>query len=439
MALTAHQQEKFDEIVNLLHKGHTRIILKGSAGVGKTYLVAQLVKHFKSDRTLNPNYNNGHVFVTAPTNKALAVLMGKVDAAVDFSTIHSALKLKRHIDSKTGRVSFVKAFSREDNFRNAKIAVIDETSMLNTEIEGGYVIEPNTNEQVYMRGHLDDYNFPIIYIGDDKQINPVGEAFSPVFSKGYPEVELTEIIRQGNGNPIIELSRDIDMIFFKSPHLIDGKGYVYDNDKEGLIRDLAEVNGTDEMKFLAFTNLEIDSMNKAVREYRYGKPKKIEKHETIVFNSPFGEFYTNKEVKVLDVEVITDKMPVPKHNTRFDYTGLPINQTDFIKMKYYKINGQIQVVHEDSERVYKSIVDTLKYNCAKLGWNWKSKFYFEELFADIKYNHAITVHKSQGSTYKTSIINVGNILFNKNAEERQRLLYTAVTRASDLVILNNVK
>lgn len=45
----------------------------------------------------------------------------------------------------------------------------------------------------------------------------------------------------------------------------------------------------------------------------------------------------------------------------------------------------------------------------------------------------------QGSTYKETIINIGNIQFNKNAAEKQRLLYTAITRASNLVILNNVK
>lgn len=434
MALTPHQQEKFDEVVALLRNGHTRIILQGSAGVGKTYLVGELVKFLKKDYTINPNYNNGEVFVTAPTNKALAVLMGKVNANVQFSTIHSALKLRRYVNPKTGQVSFTKAFSRQDDFRQAKLAVIDETSMLNTAIEGGYDEANN-----YIRGYLDDYNFPIIYIGDNKQINPVGEPFSPVFHKGYPVVELTEIIRQGEGNPIIDLSRDIDMMFFKIPKLVNGNGYVYDNNKAGLIDMLAEVNGTDEMKYLAFTNLDIDDMNKLVRERRYGNPKKVEKEETLVFNSPFESFYTNKEVKVEELEVITSNIPVPKQNTKFDREGKPINNTDFIKMKYYRVNGAFNVVHEDSQKIFKSVVDSLKYNCSKLGWDWRGKFFFEELFADIKYNHAITVHKSQGSTYKTSIINVGNIMFNKNAEERQRLLYTAITRASNLIILNNVK
>jgi hypothetical protein len=76
--------------------------------------------------------------------------------------------------------------------------------MLNSDFIGG---NPTRTPQPY----LADYPFPIIFIGDNKQLNPVGEQVSPVFVQGYPKVELTEIIRQGEGNPIIELSRDLDI------------------------------------------------------------------------------------------------------------------------------------------------------------------------------------------------------------------------------------
>lgn len=44
----------------------------------------------------------------------------------------------------------------------------------------------------------------------------------------------------------------------------------------------------------------------------------------------------------------------------------------------------------------------------------------------------------QGSTYKQVIMNVRNMNLCKSPKERKRLLYTGVTRASELLILFNV-
>lgn len=431
--LTPHQTDAFNRIINFIKGGEKRVLLKGSAGTGKTFLVKELADFIVRDWSINPNYNNGEVYVTAPTNKALSILQGKITSKVEFKTIHSALKMKMYTDAKSGQRKFIKpksSYNNKNPFEHAKACFVDECSMLNSEFIGG-------NEKVTVP-YLQDYTFPIIFTGDSAQLNPVLEEFSPVFHQGYPEVELTEIIRQGKGNPIIELSRDIDLIYFKKPKVIEGKGYVYSNNKQSLIDNLAEVNGTDDLKYLAYTNNDIDSMNQLVRERRYGNPKRIEKDETIVFNSPYGNFFTNKEVKVESVEVIIDDISVPKEKTRYE-NGLPITDIDSIKIKYYRINDAINVIHEHSDDVFKAISTTLKENCNRHGWNWNGYFFFVEQFADIKYNHAITIHKSQGSTYKESILNIGNIAFNKNAAEKQRLLYTGITRASNLVILNNVK
>lgn len=470
--LTEHQEGIRQQVIGALKAGEKRINVIGSAGVGKTVLAGALIEDLKRDRTLNPNFNNGLIFCTAPTNKALAVLQSKVRSEVEFKTIHSALKMAMgQPDKKTGMRKFirVKQYGKNSNeFEYCRADVLDECSMLNTEL----------------LWYLKDYKFPIIFIGDSKQINPVGEAFSPVFMgspihigtmdecneiaqsckhpfhivpvppiiretmgevgfvlyEEHPTFELTEIIRQGEGNPIIDLSRDIDLINFKIPRLTsEGKGYTYDNNLAGIISDLAEVNGTDEMKYLAWTNVDIDEMNKLVRERRYGNPAKIEREETIVFNSPFGSFYTNQEVKIDDMEIITDFVEVPKYDTRYNIEKIAINATDRIKMKWYRLNNKIEIVHEDSEDIFKKVITTLDTNCKTQGWPWVGFYKFKERFADIKYNHAISVHKSQGSTYKNTVINIGNINFNKNLEEKQRLLYTAITRASDLVILNNVK
>jgi len=47
----------------------------------------------------------------------------------------------------------------------------------------------------------------------------------------------------------------------------------------------------------------------------------------------------------------------------------------------------------------------------------------------------MTVHKSQASTYHTVILDVKDAMKDRDTKERQRLLYTAVTRASNNLIL----
>ena len=51
-------------------------------------------------------------------------------------------------------------------------------------------------------------------------------------------------------------------------------------------------------------------------------------------------------------------------------------------------------------------------------------------YLEVDYGYALTVHKSQGSTYDDVFIEYGNLLANKKDAEKYRLLYTAITRSS---------
>jgi len=49
-------------------------------------------------------------------------------------------------------------------------------------------------------------------------------------------------------------------------------------------------------------------------------------------------------------------------------------------------------------------------------------------YLEIDYGYALTIHKSQGSTYDDVYVEYNNILSNSKEEERNKLLYTAITR-----------
>jgi hypothetical protein len=49
-------------------------------------------------------------------------------------------------------------------------------------------------------------------------------------------------------------------------------------------------------------------------------------------------------------------------------------------------------------------------------------------YLEVDYGYALTVHKSQGSTYDDVYVEYNNILSNMKEDERNKLLYTAITR-----------
>ena len=51
-------------------------------------------------------------------------------------------------------------------------------------------------------------------------------------------------------------------------------------------------------------------------------------------------------------------------------------------------------------------------------------------YLEVDYGYAITVHKSQGSTYNDVFIEYNNITANTKDTEKYKLLYTAITRSS---------
>lgn len=415
--LSSHQDEKRISVMDALKQGRKRVVLQGSAGTGKTTLVNFIIEEF-TEMMLS-----GSIYIAAPTHKALSVLKSKInmeeekDDPVKFCTLHKGLKLKPFTNEQTGKRSFVQSFRKNDKpFKGCRLLVIDESSMINSD----------------MLKLLEQYDFPIIFIGDEKQVNPVKEIHSPVFHQNWFTVELTEIVRQGEGNPIIELSNNLSSIHTGEQQIIgtgnDRHGYLYNYERQKVIYKLSEVNGTDDLKYIAWTNDEVDAINSSVRANVYGTPALLEADETIVLNRQYvinedNILYNNQNLLIEELSI--SNKTIHKGGEAFHY-------------KVYIINDQISALHEDDIFKFRQDCRVVKGMAIKRDITWVEYYEFLETFLDFKYNHAITAHKSQGSTYKDAIVNVGDIMQNFVVEERTRLLYTAVTRASNLLILHNV-
>jgi superfamily I DNA/RNA helicase len=139
--------------------------------------------------------------------------------------------------------------------------------------------------------------------------------------------------------------------------------------------------------------------------------------DTVALNTPVfgvnGEtiFAVDAQVKVTNIDKTVDKI-----------NGIFFKHVSFNNV----IVRQVANDYNDVKKELKSIAKTK---------NWKEYFDLKNFFTDIRHTYACTVHKSQGSTYKTVFIDVSDISKNNKLQEVARLMYVAVTRASDRVVL----
>ena len=103
----------------------------------------------------------------------------------------------------------------------------------------------------------------------------------------------------------------------------------------------------------------------------------------------------------------------------------------------------IAIIHESEEPALNAITKMLKDRALSVHdpgirkWAWKTFFEVDRHFAKVKYNYAITGHKSQGSSFQNCMVLMWDIMQNFKKLEAERILYVALTRPRhNLCIIN---
>lgn len=417
-----------------------------------TYLTTKIIEMLLSQK----NYK---VCMTAPTNKAVKVLREKsnfIDVNLRFATIHSLLGLVER-QMPNGEIKFVEDKERGNTAGGYDIIVIDETSMLNNELLLG---------SPYLTGlfEIAEYNdIHILFVGDPKQIPPVGAKESIIFEcperYGVVNWELDEIIRQAKGNPIIDVTMKVRNNMHRPNALLVREDSYLEDVNEGVhflgIDDKDAFNqllrtyftsenfkeNPDFSKVIAFTNKTVGLFNRKIRSMLFKIPvnslDKLYIGEKLLANSPILEV-VDKETRILfptNAEFVVKSFTI----TTGMYDGAELKYYDTI-VQYLDdgdvwIDKRIKIIHEESEPDIDLILDhysTLAKNAKKgsfEGMNAWAKFWeVKRMFADINYNYAITSHKSQGSTYDNVFAIESDIDIAKDIQLRNRIKYTAFTR-----------
>ena len=413
--LNQGQQAAADGFFDFLFSADKELIISGPGGVGKSFLMGYLIdeimpRYEKMCSLLNQPVKYRDVHMTATTNKAAEVLAQATGRPC--GTVHSFLGLKVTDDFSTG----VSKLSKTNNWKVHQriILFVDESSMVDTTL------------LKYIREAM--LECKVVYVGDHCQLAPVMESKPPVFNQGLPMYVLTEPMRN-NGQPALmnicqQLRDTVEQGTFNPiqvvPGVIDllGDQQMFDELSRNFID--ADFNG----RILAYSNTRVLQYGDFIRKDVRHLPDEFVKGEHLINNAMFQRgktaFSVEEEVTVTEVNSTTDFYEI-EHGVRLEYRLCHL-RSGFAVMPDV-------MVPVDRDHYTK----LLKWYAKQKDWQ---KYYFlKNNFPDLRQRDACTVHKSQGSTYDTTYIDLENLSTCAQSEMGARLMYVAFTRARNRVVL----
>ena len=412
--LNQGQKEAVDAFFEFLFDREAKgFIISGPAGVGKTYWMGYIIdiimpRYLETCKLIGVDPDYDSVTMTATTNKAAEVL--EFATGRNTQTIHSFLNLTLYEDYENGKTKLNKN-PRTWQVHEKKIIFIDECSMIDSQLF--QIIGEGTHQ------------CKIVYVGDRNQLAPVTEKLSPVYLQGYQMFELTEHMRTSvpELQALNQQLRDtVETGVFHPIHEVPGIVEYLDDAAMQRMLGITFANQTTGSRVLAYTNRRVVEFNDYIRQKRMlpdsfqageilvnntaiklgkGKSLSVESEVTIRANRGPSQIEIEKGI-FMDVE----HLDFTSHlGEMFNHVPVPTDRSHFNELvKYYKRQK-----------------------------NWERYFYLKQNFPDLRPRDAATVHKSQGSTYDSVFVDLGNISTCHQADQAARMLYVAFSRAKTKV------
>lgn len=407
MSLSLDQEKAseafFDWLVNPLEQV---MIIKGSAGCGKSFLVRHLLDELsvfeKAYQLFDVTYRTPPVRLTTTTHKAAEVLREVTGRGCQ--TIHSALGLRLSKDYATGNMSLVSV----GNVTTGELIFIDEASYIDT----------NLLRLIFKTTE----NCKIVFIGDPYQITAPKSSTSPVFDLKATTVSLEVVQRQEESSPIrafVEMAKQAVITGNFGNIDPDGLNIIHVPRDEFLSLAIAEFkqpnHKPNDTKILAYTNQAVVNYNKLINEELLGLAH-LEVGDYGVVNNYVSGRNPQKGLKTDQLVQIQSKTPATAHGVEgylYSFVYLPGT--------YFGANNFKDIAHTAAR--------------LRAEGNLYEANEVEETWVDIRAAYACTVDKSQGSTYNTVFVDLGNLYKCNMANRLARMLYVAVSRARYKVVL----
>ena len=447
-APTADQMHALDVFERFMTDSDERcvMILRGSAGTGKTSLASVIVRTL-----LDLQYK---ISLLAPTGRAAKVF--SLNSGQPAATIHRSIYRERTFAGLDGK------FNLNANLYRNRLFLIDEASMIsltsvNSTFGSGCLLD-DLIQFVY-----NERNCRMLLIGDKAQLPPVGEAESPALRadvlaayglKVY-ECDLNEVLRQSQDSGILYNATIIRQMITHDQATalpkIRFKGFadisIVPGDEliESLSTSYAEV-GIDETMVITRSNKRANIFNQGIRNMVLGREEELTTGDMLMV---VKNKYKEKQTEGLSFIANGDRAIVRSvRNVRelygFRFADVTLSFPDYDNTEEDMIvildtltTEAPALTHEQNEQLFQQVL--ADYADVPLKSDRMKKIREDDYYnaLQVKFGYAITCHKAQGGQWAHIYLDQGYMTDEMLTPDYIHWLYTAFTRATEHLYLVN--
>ena len=462
---TPEQAQALDVFVQFMTDSnpHAVMILRGSAGTGKTSLSGAIVRTLRAVRQ--------KVMLLAPTGRAAKVF--SQNSGMPAYTIHRRIYREKAFAGVDGQ------FNLNDNLYTDTLFMVDEASMIANLGLGGTTFGSGCLLDDLIHFVYQGRNDRLLLIGDKAQLPPVGEEESPALSaamlQGYGlsvyECDLNEVVRQSQQSGILfNATRIRQMITHDDiTQLPKIRFSGFSDIREMPGAELIEALGDsyhhvelDDTIVVTRSNKRANIFNQGIRNMVLDREEELESGDMlmIVKNNYYWVEEERKKIKESEERKVQrnelpaflangDRAKVMKVSRRIDLYGFHFATLllKFPDYDNYELEATVlldtltseasALTHDQQEQLFHKIEEDyqdipLKADRMKA---IRQDPYFNAL--QVKFAYAVTCHKAQGGQWSHVYVDQGYMTDEMLTPDYIHWLYTAFTRATEMLYLVN--
>ena len=480
---TQEQGRALDTFAHFLtdNDPHAVMILRGSAGTGKTSLSGAVVRALKAVRQ--------KVMLLAPTGRAAKVF--SVNSGSPAYTIHRRIYREKTFAGVDGQ------FNLNDNLFTDTLFMVDEASMVSNLGLGGGNFGTGCLLDDLVHFVYQGRNDRLMLIGDKAQLPPVGEEESPALSamvlEGYGlkvyECDLNEVLRQSQESGILYNATVIRQMITHDAvtqlPLVRFQGFADIVMMPGseLVESLANSYyrmGQDETMVVTRSNKRANIYNNGIRSMVLDREEELSGGDMvmIVKNNYFWtekelEKVKNEELRAMKQRSAAEGKANPSAEESAPHSEIPPFLANGDRAKVLRVRRHVELYgfrfatlllqfpdYDNYEITVTALLDTLQSEAPALTHDQQEKLFrgVEEDYQDVplkadrmkairqdqyfnalqvKYAYAVTCHKAQGGQWEHVYVDQGYMTDNMLTPDYIHWLYTAFTRAKSKLFLVN--